>query len=64
MKAKSLVYILISLAVLVSLHQYIFYGKWFELKDIHHETFMVALLFSAIILYFLKVRKKEIVAEF
>ena len=42
------------LALLVALHQYLFYGKWFEWTDIHHETFMIALVFAALILIVLK----------
>jgi len=28
---------------LILVHQYVFYGVWFEAADIHHETFSVGL---------------------
>lgn len=43
--------ILAIIALLVIIHQYIFYGVWFEIEDIHHEVFIIALLFGALILY-------------
>jgi hypothetical protein len=27
---------------LILLHQYVSYGVWFSLSDVHHETFAVA----------------------
>jgi hypothetical protein len=29
---------------LIGFHQFYFYGVWFQLEDLHHETFMVGLL--------------------
>ena len=43
-------FLLLGLAFIVAFHQFIYWGKWFELSDIHHETFMVALVFGAIVL--------------
>lgn len=40
--------ICILLAVLVGIHQHANYGLWFDLKDIHHETFIVALVSFAV----------------
>lgn len=42
------------LAFLVALHQYLNWGSWFELKDIHHEVFIVALVFGGIMLYLVR----------
>jgi len=39
---------LFALAFLVALHQYVNWGAWFELKDIHHELFIVALIFAGV----------------
>jgi hypothetical protein len=41
-KARLIAYILLCLGFLTLVHQYVFYGVWFEIKDIHHETFSVA----------------------
>lgn len=32
----------LSLSVLILLHQYVLFGIWFEVADLHHETFAVA----------------------
>lgn len=37
-------YISLITALLVLLHQYILYRVWFEVKDIHHETIIIAFL--------------------
>ncbi|MDH5447716.1 MAG: hypothetical protein OEY24_01355 [Candidatus Bathyarchaeota archaeon] len=37
-----LAYICLSIGFLILAHQYIFYGIWFEIADIHHETFSIA----------------------
>ncbi len=37
-----LTYFCLAAAFLILLHQYIFYEVWFELADIHHETFSIA----------------------
>lgn len=39
---------LLLMAFLVAVHQYLYWGKWFEFTDLHHETFIVALVFGAI----------------
>ena len=38
-----LAYFCFSIGLLILIHQYIFYGVWFEIADIHHETFSIAL---------------------
>jgi len=50
-KYKMLAYALIALASLVALHQYINWGCWFEIEDIHHETFIASLIFGAVTLF-------------
>jgi hypothetical protein len=37
-----LIYLCFLTGFLILLHQYIFYGVWFEIADIHHETFAIA----------------------
>jgi len=41
-KARLIACLLLCLGFLILVHQYVFYGVWFEIKDIHHETFSVA----------------------
>lgn len=50
---------LLILALLISIHQYITWGVFFELNDIHHETFIIALLFGAILTYILLIINKK-----
>ena len=38
-----LAYFCLLAAILILTHQYIIYGTWFEIADIHHETFSLAL---------------------
>ena len=46
-------------AFMILFHQYANWGVWFEISDIHHETFVVALAFAGILLYgVLKMRRK------
>lgn len=46
-------------AFIILFHQYANWGKWFEISDIHHETFAVALAFGGILLYgILKTKRK------
>lgn len=55
---KKLGLLLLLLAFLISLHQYVLCGEWFEIKDIHHELFIVAFAFSGVLLLYL--RRKRI----
>jgi len=43
MNKKTVVVILLILAFLVALHQFIYWRTWFSVDDLHHETFIVAL---------------------
>jgi len=44
--------LLFGLAFLVALHQYLNWGVWFEFTDIHHELFIIALIFGGIVAWF------------
>ncbi|UCE95713.1 MAG: hypothetical protein JSV51_08390 [Candidatus Bathyarchaeota archaeon] len=35
-------YLCLLISFLILLHQYILYDVWFEIADIHHETFSIA----------------------
>lgn len=49
-----------AVAALIMLHQYVTWGVWFEIKDIHHEMFVVAFAFAGgILLYVNKWRLKK-----
>ena len=39
---QTLAYISMLMGFIILLHQYIVYGVWFEVTDIHHETFSIA----------------------
>ena len=41
---KKLIFLLLLGAFLIGVHQYFLYGVWFELKDLHHETFIIGLV--------------------
>jgi hypothetical protein len=41
MSSKEFAFLFLLLAFLVALHQYVNYGVWFEIKDIHHESIML-----------------------
>jgi uncharacterized membrane protein YidH (DUF202 family) len=59
MKSNMLAAFLIILGFLVSFHQYLNYGTWFEIKDIHHELFTVALIFAGVIILVFNQRHKD-----
>jgi hypothetical protein len=44
MKKTHLAFLLFLIAFLVLLHQALTWQVWFELKDVHHETFAVGLV--------------------
>lgn len=50
---------MILLGALVSLHQFIFWGSFFEFKDIHHELFIVTLIFAGIIVLLVTKQKRR-----
>jgi len=41
---------------LVLLHQYLNWGKWFEIADIHHETFATSLAFGGLVLFIIQTK--------
>lgn len=43
---QQLGYVLLALAFVVGLHQYVVWGYFFEMADLHHETFIIALTFA------------------
>lgn len=48
MDKKTAVIILLILAFLVAFHQFFYWQTWFSLEDVHHETFVVALICLAL----------------
>lgn len=48
---KAIMIVLIIAGIALIIEQYVNYGVLFELSDIHHETFIVAALFGAFIIY-------------
>jgi len=42
------------LAIIVVFHQYLICGIWWQPEDIHHEAFIIALVFGGIVLYSVK----------
>jgi hypothetical protein len=50
MNRKMLAYVLLFLAFLVGLHQFLNWGVWFQISDVHHELFESALAFAGIVL--------------
>lgn len=55
---KVLAVIFIVFAFGIAFHQFYYWGVWFEVEDIHHETFMIILVFAAFIVYYVKVGKE------
>ena len=51
-------YMLFLVAFMVALHQALFWGTWFEMEDIHHETVMVTLVFAGVLVGFIKIEGK------
>jgi hypothetical protein len=48
MDKKTAVIILFILAFLVAFHQFYYWQTWFDVNDIHHETFIVSLVCLAL----------------
>jgi hypothetical protein len=40
-------------ALLVALDLYLRFGEWFNLADVHHETWMIALAFAGLVAMFI-----------
>jgi len=53
MTLKALTILFFALAFLVALHQFIYWNTWFDLKDVHHETFIVAFVFCGFLCWWL-----------
>jgi len=47
---KYLPFILIIIAVVLIVHQYVFYGVWWEWEDLHHETWILMFAFAGMVL--------------
>ena len=47
-KTVVVILILLILAFLVAFHQYYYWQIWFQMNDIHHETFVVAFISLAL----------------
>jgi len=48
-----------ALAFFVALHQFVNWNTWFELKDLHHETFIVAFVFGGFLCWWLVKRGRK-----
>jgi hypothetical protein len=48
MDKRIVVVTLFALAFLVSFHQFYYWQTWFDVGDIHHETFVVAFICLAL----------------
>lgn len=46
-------------AGVISAEQYIRFGKWFEVQDIHHEMFIVTFAFAGIVLLIINLQKRR-----
>jgi hypothetical protein len=59
MRFKEMGFLLLLLAFLVALHQYLNYGVWFEMKDVHHELFIATFAFAGFLLLWLSGRRER-----
>lgn len=48
MKNRDLAYLFFILAFLIALHQALVYDVWFEMADLHHETWIVGSICLAV----------------
>ena len=48
---KILAVALIVIAIAIAVHQFIYWGYWFEIEDLHHETWMIMFGFSGLLLF-------------
>jgi hypothetical protein len=58
-RLKQLAVVFFALAFLVALHQYLNWEVWFELKDVHHELFIVTFAFAGFLLLWLSERRRR-----
>jgi len=47
---KLLGLLFVFIASLIAVHQFIGWGYWFELEDLHHETWMIMFGFAGVLL--------------
>ena len=48
--------LMLVVAFVILFQQYLVWGKWFEVSDIHHETFSLMLGFGALTLLFVQTK--------
>ena len=51
MKVRTLQILLVFGAFLVLLHQFVNWGTFWQMEDLHHESFALALVFGASVLW-------------
>jgi hypothetical protein len=54
---NQIICILLLVAVAIQAQQYFTWGHWFDFDQIHHEVFSVALVFAAVVVYFVGKKK-------
>jgi len=54
MNTRNLIFAFIVIVIALLLHQFIYYDVWFEMADLHHETWIVMFAFAAFVLYISK----------
>jgi hypothetical protein len=42
--------IFIIFAIIIAIHQFIYYDVWFEIEELHHETWMIMFAFAGALL--------------
>ncbi len=57
MNLRKLAYVLFAVAFLIALDQYLEWGEWFTLGQLHHETFVVTFGFAGLLVLYLNQRK-------
>lgn len=63
MKLQLLAISFFVVAFIISFHQYLIWGQWFEWKDVHHELFISAAIFAGILLILVSLFKKRLLKE-
>ena len=51
MKSLVLTLIFVIVAIAIAVHQYIYYGIFFDPLDLHHETWIIMFIFAGFILW-------------
>ena len=57
MSLRKLAYVLFAVAFLIALEQYVSWGEWFTIGQLHHETFVVTFAFAGMLLLYLNQRR-------